>query len=140
MAAAIDRQATDSVVVREVVRDTVVTVAADSSLIRALIECDSIGQAHLKQLEEYRAGERLKPPRIEICDNVLTATAEIDSMAIYLTLKDRYKEQVRVEEKTVTRFVETNKLTWIQTLFYRLGIVMTAAAIGWTIYNLAKRK
>lgn len=138
IAAATDRQATDSVVIREVVRDTVVTVRADSSLLRALVECDSLGQIHLLELLEYRAGERLKPPQVAIRDNVLTAVAEVDSMAIYLTLKDRYEERIGREESVTTRYVESNKLTWIQALFYRLGLVMTAAAVGWVIYKLAR--
>lgn len=139
-ATAIDRQTTDSVIVVETLRDTVVRIEADSSLLRALVECDSLGQAHLRELLEYQAGDRLKPPQVVIRDNVLTATAEVDSMAIYLRLKDRYEERFRTDRKTETVYVETNKLTWFQTLFYRLGLVLTAAAVGWTIYKLAKRR
>ncbi len=142
VAASTDRTNSDSVVIRETVRDTVVMIQADSSLIRALVECDSLGQAHVRQLLEYQAGERLKPPQIVIRDNVLTATAEIDSLAIYMQLKDRYKEAVRREIVTVTQYVETNKLTWWQTLFHRLGII-TALVVpvlaGLKIYKLIKR-
>lgn len=142
LAASTDRQTTDSVVIRETVRDTVVTVEADSALIRALVECDSLGQAHLRQLLEYQAGDRLKPPRVAIKNNVLTATAKIDSLAIYMQLKDRYQEAVKRETMTVTQYVETNKLTWWQALFHRLGII-TAIVVpllaGFKIYKLIKR-
>lgn len=142
VAASTDRQTSDSVVIRETVRDTVVTVEADSALIRALVECDSLGQAHVRQLLEYQAGDRLKPPRVVIRDNVLTATARIDSLAIYMQLKDRYQEAVKREIVTVTQYVETNKLTWWQTLFHRLGII-TAIVVpllaGLKIYKLIKR-
>lgn len=124
----------------ETLRDTVVRIEADSSLLRALVECDSLGQAHLRELLEYQAGERLKPPRVAIRDNVLTATAEVDSLSIYLRLKDRYEERFRRDQERETVYVETHKLTWFQTLFYRLGLVLTAAAVGWTIYQLARRK
>ena len=87
----------DSVVVRETLRDTVIELAPDSSLLRALIECDSLGQARLSQLLYYRAGERLSPPAVTISGNVLTAKAEVDSLKIYAKLKDRYEEHRTLE-------------------------------------------
>ena len=129
-------QSTDSVVVREVLRDTVVTVEADSSLLRALVECDSLGQAHLRQLAEYRAGDRLPPPKVSIRDNVLTATAAVDSMAIYLTLKDRFTESTKIEREVVTQTGEVNRPAGGQTLWMRADQILTAAAarlIGWKL-------
>lgn len=133
------RMATDSRVIRtdsvrtvETLRDTVVTVRADSSLIRALVECDSLGQAHLRRLEEYRAGERLPPPRVEIRDNVLTAAANIDSLEIYLQLKDRYRETVQVEESYKIEYV--NRLTGWQKAWMRIGqaaLLVAAAVVAW---------
>lgn len=126
----------DSVRVVETLRDTVVTVEADSSLLRALVECDSLGQAHLRELAEYRAGNRLPPPTVTIRDNVLTATAAVDSMAIYLTLKDRYTEAIQQQREVVTKTVEVNRLTWWQTLWLRTGQILAAAVallIGWKL-------
>ena len=114
----------DSEVTVETLRDTVVTVKADSALIRALIECDSLGQAHIRQLVEYRAGERLRPPKIDIKDNVLTAAAQVDSMAIYLQLKDRLqvREHNKSEIKVIHQTVETNRLTWWQKWLLWIGV------------------
>lgn len=123
----------------ETLRDTVVTVKSDSSLIRALIECDSLGQAHLRQLEEYQAGERLPPPRVDIDNNVLTATAHVDSMSIYLQLKDRYKEAVQVEEKTVYKTEFVNRLTGWQRFWMRVGQIVAAAAAAVVAWKLLKR-
>lgn len=130
---------TDSVRVVETLRDTAVTVQADSSLIRALIECDSLGQAHLRQLEEYRAGERLPPPRVDIDNNVLTATAHIDSMSIYLQLKDRYKEAVQTDKRTVYKTEFVNRLTGWQRFWMRVGQIMAAAAAVVVAWKLLKR-
>ena len=55
-----EKQTTDSVVIREILRDTVVTVEADSSLVRALVECDSLGRARLRELRENRP-EKFRP-------------------------------------------------------------------------------
>ena len=138
-----EKQTTDSVVIREILRDTVVTVEADSSLVRALVECDSLGRARLRELREYRAGTRLPPPKVSIEDNVLTATASIDSMEIYLTLKERYRQDLKAEKEVIIKTVEVNRLNWWQTLWMRLGQVLTAAAVaggGYKIIKLVKRK
>lgn len=123
----------------ETLRDTVVRLAADSSLLRALVECDSLGQARLRELEEYRAGDRLPPPSVTIRDNILTATARVDSMAIYLTLKDRYSEAVQVEREVVTQTVEVNRLTGWQRFWMRLGQLLAAAGAGIVAWKLLKR-
>lgn len=106
---------------------------------RALVECDSLGQAHIKELLEWQGGHNLKLPQVTIRDNVLTATAATDSMSIYLTLKDRYTEHTTRDEQIVTRTVEVNRLTWWQTLWYRLGQILGAVGAlcaGWKLYKL----
>ena len=107
----------DSVIVREVLRDTVVRIEADSSLIEALVECDSLGQARLSRIMEYESGGRVKPPAVTITDNVLTAKAVVDSMEVYMTIKDRYEEH-RVD---IVRTVEVNRPTAWQKVRMRLG-------------------
>lgn len=128
--------------VTERLRDTVVRVEADSAMLRALIECDSLGQAHIRELLRYRAGQRVEPPRVEIRDNVLTATARVDSQAIYLALKDRYAEKIARTNRSEVRTVEVNRLTWWQTLWCRLGQILFAAGAilgGCKLYKLIKR-
>ena len=141
----------DSVFVREAIRDTVVTVPADSSMVRALLECDSSGQIRVREVEEYRSGTRLPPPRLKIREAaaagrracVVTASAEIDSMNIYLALKDRYQATTKAEREVVIKTVEVNRLTRWQTLWMRFGQVLTAAVVavgGYVIVKLVKRK
>ena len=79
------RSMSDSVVVRETVRDTVIELSPDSSLVRALIECDSLGRARLSELLDYRAGDRISPPVITMVDNILTAKSQVDSFKIYVS-------------------------------------------------------
>lgn len=129
----------DSVVIVERIRDTVVTVGADSSMMRALLECDSLGQVRLKELLDYRTGQRLQPPAIYIRDNVLTAAAKVDSTAIYMQLKDRLETRSTRHDQTTTITVEVNKLTWWQTLWLTLGKLMTAFAALWIGLSLILR-
>ena len=118
-------EATDTVTVTEQVRDTVV-----------VLERDSVGQVQMRRLMEYQAGNRLKPPDIEVRDNVLTATAQADSMAIYLTLKDR------IERHTSTRkefqVVEVNRLNTWQRTWMRIGQVSAVSLILFGVYKTRK--
>ena len=134
---------TEHTIVRETVRDTLVRVAADSSLIRALVECDSLGRATLKQLLEYQGGERLKPPQIDIdANNVLTATASVDSLAIYMQLKERYESHNTAEVQTIkeTIEVEVNRLTGWQSFWIRCGQLLAAFLAGYLLTQLFKPK
>ena len=129
-------EATDTVTVTEQVRDTVVVLERDQSMLRALLECDSVGQVQMRRLMEYQAGNRLRPPDIEVRDNVLTATAQADSMAIYLTLKDR------IERHTSTRkefqVVEVNRQNTWQRTWMRIGQVSAVSLILFGVYKTRK--
>ncbi len=129
----------DSVVVTEVVRDTIITLAPDSSMIQALVECDSVGQARLKQLLDIKSGTNVKPPKVTITENVLTAKVEVDSLDVYMKLKDRYKEHYKAEK--IIETVEVNRLTRWQLFRMRLGeAALFAAAGGVAIWLIRKRR
>ena len=134
--------ATDTVVIRETVRDTIVIIQADNSLLRALLECDSLGQVRMKELLDYEAGDRLKPPDVDITDNVLTAKAQIDSLAIYLQLRDRYEKhstaRTQADKEIIT--VEVNRLTWWQGLWVKLGKGLFGVLAAGLIIKLFKNK
>lgn len=127
---------TDSVIIREQVRDTVVHFEADSSLIRALVECDSLGNAHIKELLSYKAGKRISPPKIKIEDNILTSTSEIDSLSIYFKLKDRYEKETTTEVRT--EIVEVNRITMWQKTWIRIGYISAGIMILFAVIK-AKR-
>lgn len=120
----------------EILRDTVVQVQPDSSLVRALVECDSVGQARLKELIDIESGRNVKPPSLHLEDNILTAKAEVDSMAIYMTYKERYKEAQRVE--TITNTIEVNRLTRWQRWMTTLGTITLGAIASAIIFMIIK--
>ena len=53
----------------------------DSAGLSALLYCDSIGKVRIRQIQEYYAGQWIKP-KIVIRDNYLTAICKIDSAAV----------------------------------------------------------
>lgn len=130
----------DTVLMRDTVRDTIVKVQADSSMLRALLECDSLGKVRIKQLLDYKAGDRTKIPMPSIDDNVLTLWSFSDSLNIYLKLKYRYEKHISDHSTDTVQPVEVNRLTWWQTLWIGVGKVMASLTVLGLIIKLIKPK
>ena len=132
-------------VVKEVVRDTVVQVQPDSSLLQALIKCDSTGRARLQEIQTLKESARLQQSIKMEADplpyqpTVITVKATVDSMGIYLTYKDRFKESVETREIETIIEKEVNILHWWQKLLMWVGGIVLAITVGWIIGRLATR-
>ena len=131
-------------VVKEVVRDTVVQVQPDSSILQALIKCDSTGRARLQEIQTLKESARLQQSiKIEADPlpyqpTVITVTATVDSMGIYLTYKDRFKESTEVREIETIIEKEVNVLHWWQKVLMWIGIVFSLL-FALKLYFLLKR-
>lgn len=132
-------------VVKEVVRDTVVQVQPDSSILQALIKCDSTGRARLQEIQTLKESARLQQSIKMEADplpyqpTVITVTATVDSMGIYLTYKDRFKESVETREIETIIEKEVNIIHWWQKLFMWAGGIVITITVGWIIGRLATR-
>ena len=132
-------------VVKEVVRDTVVQVQPDSSILQALIKCDSTGRARLQEIQTLKESARLQQSIMMEADplpyqpTVITVTATVDSMGIYLTYKDRFKESVETREIEPIIEKEVNILHWWQKLLMWAGGIVITITVGWIIGRLATR-
>ena len=132
-------------VVKEVVRDTVVQVQPDSSILQALIKCDSTGRARLQEIQTLKESARLQQSIKVEADplpyqpTVITVKATVDSMGIYLTYKDRFKESVETREIETIIEKEVNILHWWQKLLMWIGEIVITITVGWIIGRLATR-
>ena len=132
-------------VVKEVVRDTVVQVQPDSSILQALIKCDSTGRARLQEIQTLKESARLQQSIKMEADplpyqpTVITVTATVDSMGIYLTYKDRFKESVETREIESIIEKEVNILHWWQKLLMWAGGIVITITVGWIIGRFATR-
>ena len=132
-------------VVKEVVRDTVVQVQTDSSILQALIKCDSTGRARLQEIQTLKESARLQQSIKMEADplpyqpTVITVKATVDSMGIYLTYKDRFKESVETREIETIIEKEVNILHWWQKLLMWIGGIVITITVGWIIGRLATR-
>lgn len=132
-------------VVKEVVRDTVIQVQSDSSILQALIKCDSTGRARLQEIQTLKESARLQQSIKMEADplpyqpTVITVKATVDSMGIYLTYKDRFKESVETREIETIIEKEVNILHWWQKLLMWAGGIVITITVGWIIGRLATR-
>ena len=132
-------------VVKEVVRDTVVQVQPDSSILQALIKCDSTGRARLQEIQTLKESARLQQSIKMEADplpyqpTVITVKATVDSMGIYLTYKDRFKESVETREIETIIEKEVNILHWWQKLLMWAGGIVITITVGWIIGRFATR-
>ena len=132
-------------VVKEFVRDTVVQVQPDSSILQALIKCDSTGRARLQEIQTLKESARLQQSIKMEADplpyqpTVITVKATVDSMGIYLTYKDRFKESVETREIETIIEKEVNILHWWQKLLMWIGGIVITITVGWIIGRLATR-
>lgn len=100
-----------------VVRDRLVPVylSPDSALLTALFECDSTGRVLMRQVEELK-GKGMETG-LSFQDGRLDYTAKHVPDTVYVPGKDSIiyvPQEVKVE-------VETNRLTWWQETWMRIG-------------------
>ena len=130
--------------VTETIRDTVIMVQPDSSILEALIQCDSTGRARLQEIKALKESVRLQqtisiePEPKPYKPAVITVKATVDSMGIYLTYKERYKETAEIQKIETIIEKEVNVLKWWQKLFIWLGSISTILIILTLVYALVK--
>ena len=124
--------------VTEVLRDTVIMVQPDSSILQALVQCDSTGRARLQEINALKESARLQqtikidPDPKPHKPTVITIKTQVDSMGIYLIYKERYKETAEIQQIETVIEKEVNILkTWQKVLMW-LGVL----AILWILIKI----
>ena len=110
------------VTVSETIRDTIIQVQPDSSIVQALIRCDSTGRARLEEIRTLKESARVRHT-LALNDNKLTAKTVVDSMGIYLTYKERNKEEQQVQTIETVIEKEINVLKWWQKALMLIGVI-----------------
>lgn len=88
--------------IKEVLRDTTIFLT-DSAQVRALVKCDSQGNAYLAEITALRLGKFARP-RIRLNSNVMTLDCIVDSAAVYVAWHQRYER--RETDTTVSKTVQ----------------------------------
>lgn len=124
-----------TVVVTETIRDTVIQVQPDSSIVQALIKCDSTGRARLEEIRTLKESARVQQT-LAINDNKLTTKVIVDSVGIYLTYKERHREEQKVQLVETVIEKEVNVLKWWQKALMWIGV--TAAILSIALLALVR--
>ena len=123
------------VVVTETIRDTVIQVHPDSSIVQALIMCDSTGRARLEEIRTLKESARVQQT-LALKDNKLTAKAVVDSIGIYLTYKERYREEQKAQVVETVIEKEVNVLKWWQKALMWMGALVLSINVSMILFRL----
>ena len=123
------------VVVTETIRDTVIQVHPDSSIVQALIMCDSTGRARLEEIRTLKESARVQQT-LALEDNKLTAKAVVDSIGIYLTYKERYREEQKAKVVETIIEKEVNVLKWWQKALMWMGALVLSINVSMILFRL----
>ena len=114
-------------IITEVIRDTVIQTLPDTAILQALIRCDSTGRARLEEINTLKQSVRTQQT-ISIAKDPqphkptpITVTATVDSMGIYLTYKERYKQTTQTQITKTIIEKEVNILKWWQKVLMWVG-------------------
>ncbi len=110
----------------EIFRDSIVKIPADSSIIKALLKCDSLGNVYVATIDMYSPGKNIKP-EIVVKNNWLTAICKVDSMKVYITYRDRYER--KTEEKLKIAYKEKELSKWQIYLIETAKILLSILAL-----------
>ena len=129
--------------VTEILRDTIIIVQPDSSILQALVQCDSTGRARLQEINALKESARLQqtikidPDPKPHKPTVITIKTQVDSMGIYLIYKERYKEFAEIQQIETVIEKEVNILkTWQKVLMW-LGAISVIIVIGYLLIKFS---
>lgn len=149
-----------TVTITETIRDTIIQVQPDSSIVQALIRCDSTGRARLEEIRTLKESARIQQhislmeldydPLADgsyssgLCHNgpasILTIIAKVDSLGIYLQYKERYKNEQQIQTIETVIEKEINVLKWWQKALMWTGAGAVSVFLLFLIARIFKRQ
>ncbi len=148
-----------TITVTETIRDTIIQVQPDSSIVQALVRCDSTGRARLEEIRTLKESARIHQHlslmelghdslayaqhnssgiRHKAPISVLTITSKVDSLGIYLQYKERHKEEQHVQTIETVIEKEVYVLKWWQKSLMALGLLFSIGIGGKFLLKLMK--
>jgi hypothetical protein len=121
-----------TVIVHELVKDTVFLTQRDSSSISIQLRVDTTGKIVLQELKHIANGKHLKPPEISIKDNVLKVDCISEAQKLYASWKVKYTDSI-TKQITIKppSYIEKDLSIWqhIQIWLGRLFILLFITVI-----------
>lgn len=104
--------------------DTIVEVVPDSSLVKALLECDSAGEVRIRELQEAKG--RMASSQLEIKDNRLTSATRWQTKVVDRIIEIRDTTTV-IEYREVVREVKHVPKIYRWSLWIAIATIGAAA-------------
>lgn len=111
-----------------VVRDTLITIPADSALIEALVDCPD--------LEPLTSANGRVVLKVHIKDGKLRAKCDCVEKSFLLQLRDKYSSIYRSKNKE--RVVPVFRMNGFQKTFFWIGISLAAILLIYIIFKIVK--
>ena len=121
---------------REVLRDTVLKFAPDSASVRALLECDSLNNVIVTELERER-GTRINPEvkkqRNEGGGIVLQVDCKEDSLRAEIQIRDKYIEELKNSTTQVPVRVRSGYDRFTSWFFWIVVVLVLIRTAWWFV-------
>lgn len=125
-------ETTNTVTKTEVVRDTVFKIQKDSSYYKAYLECVNGKVVFNPQAKpESKKGKHLKPPKVNIKDNIITVDCEAEAQELFAQWKDIYIKELKHQIEKIP-YPVPDQLSYWQKTQIALGrlLILIAVLIG----------
>ncbi len=137
----IEKETITKIEVVEIPRDTIINVPADSSLYKALIECQNGKPVIIDTVREVIKGKYIQPPKISIDSNVISVVSKAEAQRLFLEWKEKYVKENTTTSEVITEVKEVEKpLNWWEVLWLNLGRIVGLCVIGYVIIKFVPWK
>ena len=130
-------QTTDSVKVVERWRDSIIYEEPDKAWLKGWLECDSVGQVLLRELEIERG--RHITPHIKIVNDTLYVECKTDSLERLLKIRDLEIKMLKEMQTEVVVEVE-KELSWWETTQMKMGRLFLIVIAVLVIITVIKQR
>ena len=130
-------QTSDSVRIIERWRDTTIYEQPDKAWLKGWLECDSVGQVLLRELEIERG--RNITPHIKIVNDTIYVECKTDSLERLLKIRDLEIKMLKEMQTEVVVEVE-KELSWWETTQMKMGQLFMIAIAVLIIITVIKQR
>lgn len=130
-------QTSDSVRIIERWRDTTIYEQPDKAWLKGWLECDSVGQVLLRELEIERG--RNITPHIKIVNDTIYVECKTDSLERLLKIRDLEIKMLKEMQTEVVVEVE-KELSWWETTQMKMGQLFLIAIAVLIIITVIKQR
>jgi hypothetical protein len=133
-------ETTKTVIIKEVLHDTVFETKQDSSYYKAFLECQNNKVVLKSPINSYK-GKYLKVPKVIIKDNYITVSCEAEAQKMFAKWKETYTTNNQATTITKTIAVERQLTFWQKLQIYagRVLLFSIVGLIGISIYGRYKK-